>query len=1004
VKRTSRRTGAKVADKSPPPAAPPPSGNGATPTLTGSYFEALALNSADAMVVIDVEGTIRFASPALAIFGYTAAELLGRKVRDFIHADDREAGVAGMRSSLAASGAAVVEWRVLVADGTWCWVEETITDLTTDPAVAGIVIHLRDITIRRRTEEALRSSQEHLRSLFYSSPIGTALVDLDGKVLEANDALLALLGYQADELVGQHFGEITHPEDLAKDLAQFERLSTAQIDRYQIDKRYLRKDGTEIVGRLTVSTVPDDEGRPRYFIAVVEDVTESVHVHKRLAENEERLRMALDAARMATWQFDNATQRITVSENFNEVLGIPPGAANGTFQSFLRYIHPEDIEQFEESVRGADRNSEFAHDSRFNSPLRGPRCIHNRGRVVLSAGGQRIRFTGVVMDVTDSRAAEHERLEIESAFRQTVEATSDAFVGVRSDGVISDWNLSAQRMFGWTAEEAVGEPVDMIIPPELRSDYRSRLLRAGQHRMSSHLVAGPIELTGMTRDDRSFPIEMTGVGVNRGDALVFNAFVRDITARKAAEERLVHQAFTDDATGLPNRAKFEDLLDAALARTPPAGSIAVLFIGVDHLKVVNDTLGLRAGDDALIAVSRRIAGVIGPRDVLAHFAGDEFVILSEGVVPGEPPAQLPKDVIDAVSAPLNLEGHDLRPGVTIGIAVNDQPSCTDDLLRDASLAMFRAKDLGGGHFAVFDSVMRDEALRLICLQLELRTAIDEDQLRVHYQPVFSAAGEIVSVEALVRWQHPERGLLAPRDFIPAAEESGIIVDLGQWVLRSACRQSAAWLAAGAPALTIAVNLSSRQLLQSDLCALVASVLAEEGVAPSSLCLELTESALLVDSDLAWKSLVELRSLGIELAIDDFGTGYSSLTYLRRFPVQILKLDRSFVTGVTADPEDAAIVGSTIELAHALGLVAVAEGVETQEQLVALRRLGCDQMQGFLWSVPLPAEVFADRFLRETRDDKMPPGDAADDVSSPTSRLHAPSPRGPETGLTPARTG
>ncbi len=925
------------------------------------YLQAVVERSSDASLVVGPDGSILFATPSVSRFGYTPSVLVGRNIRELAHPGDLEEALTTLEARLLLTGTATVEWRILTGDGEWCWVEEAITDLTADPTVAGLVVNVRDITSRRQGEEDLRVSGERLRRLFDGAPVGTAVVGLDGQVVEANQALLELLGYRADELVGRHFADITHPDDLAADSLLFARLFTGEIDHYRLDKRYLRKDGSEIVGRLTVSLVPDDQGRPGYAIGVVEDVTGMVRGQQLLAANEERLRMALDAARMATWEVEIATGQMTVSDNFDDVLGLPAGAFDGTADGFLSFIHPDDLALFTEQVLTPDGHQEFAIDHRLLSPLRGARWMHGRGRFVRDPGGGILRIVGVIMDVTAHRMGEHRRFESERVFRHTVEATTDAFLGVRSDGTVTSWNRSAEVIFGWTAGEAIGRHFAFVIPPELRPAYRERLgLRAGQPDPANQ-AAGPIELTGLSRSGRRFPIEVSMVAVQREGDLGFNAFIRDITTRRVAEDQLARHAITDDATGLPNRALLRDRLDGALSRSAPESCLAVLFVDIDQLKVVNESLGHAAGDEALLAVAGRIAAVLRPQDTLARFSGDEFVVVAEHLPSVHQVTELAQAVVDAVARPLGLLGHELLPGVSVGVALGTAGSTSDGLLRDADLARFRAKARGRSRFELFDVAMRDEALARLHLERELRVAADDGQLRVHYQPVLTAWGRLVSVEALVRWEHPDRGLLPPNDFIPLAEETGLIVGLGTWVLREACRQAAVWRGT-APGLTVAVNLSTRQLLEPGLAGLVAGILTGAGLPPGALCLELTESALIEDEVRTLECLDELRALGVQIALDDFGTGYSSLLYLRQFPVQILKLDRSFVGGLAENAQDAAIVGSTIELAHALGLQAVAEGVETAQQLEALRRLDCDLMQGYLFSRPLPPGEFEEVFL------------------------------------------
>jgi diguanylate cyclase (GGDEF)-like protein/PAS domain S-box-containing protein len=798
--------------------------------------------------------------------------------------------------------------------------------------------------------------------LFQENPVAIAVIGLDGKILHVNDALVRMFGNDGAALVGHSFNEFTRPDDVERSDRSLNQLLSGEVEKYTLDKHYLGGDGTEILARLVVTLVTDTDGSPLYAIGVIQDISEPTRVQAQLDESNSRLTVALESAHLATWEYDAASQLITVSDNYNGILGLLPDDPH-TFLSFLDNVDPEDMASFEERIRGAESGHDFSGDVRFNSPLNGSRIINDRGRVILDPEGQLLKVLGVIMDVTDERSAEELRRESEMVFRQTIEATSDAFIGIRSDGTVCDWNRSAERIFGWTAAEMVGQSIELIAPPGSPINFDQQIAGSVALDVPGELAAGPLEVTGLAKDGRQVPVELTVVGVQRDGESTVHAFARDITDRKATEAELIRQALTDEQTGLPNRALLQDRLDRALDRVSADHMLALFFIDIDQLKVLNDSLGHAAGDSALMAVVKRVTSAIRPHDTLARFTGDQFIIVSEGLDSIQSATGFAQRVLDAVALPFDLAGRELHPSVSIGIAIarsgSDQ---AEHLIRDADLAMYRAKRRGGNTFDLFDDAMLSEALHRLDLERELRAAIDGNQLRVYYQPVFTASGQLVSAEALVRWEHPTRGLVFPDQFIPLAESTGLIVELGHFVLRTACRQILSWQGAGIPNLSIAVNMSTRELLQPDLCASVRAVLEEEGYPPERLCMELTESALLEDSDQGWVALAALRELGVQIAIDDFGTGYSSLTYLRRFPVQILKLDRSFVSGVADESQDAAIVGSTIELAHALGLEAVAEGVETFEQLEALRGLNCDLVQGFLWSKALTATEFDTQFL------------------------------------------
>jgi diguanylate cyclase (GGDEF)-like protein/PAS domain S-box-containing protein len=437
---------------------------------------------------------------------------------------------------------------------------------------------------------------------------------------------------------------------------------------------------------------------------------------------------------------------------------------------------------------------------------------------------------------------------------------------------------------------------------------------------------------------------------------------QDISDRRRAEDALAHQAFHDSVTELPNRNLFLDRLELAVARSARHHNMtAVLFLDVDRFKWVNDSLGHAAGDMLLRGLAQRMRDALRPGDTLARFGGDEFAVLCEEITDVNEAITVAQRLAAAIIAPFELQDERVvTVTASIGIAMADSAANRPEaLLRDADSAMYRAKERGRDRIEVFDDEMRARAMSRLETEAALRRAIDEGELRVHYQPIVDLNGErVVGVEALVRWQHPERGLVPPLDFIPLAEETGLIVPIGSYVLSEACTTIAAWNRAHPDRmpLAVSVNLSARQLASPGLPNVVAGVLVRSGLARELLCLEITESVLMEDADTSRELLESLKRLGVTIAVDDFGTGYSSLLYLRRFPVDVLKIDRSFVGGLGTSSEDSAIVSGVIGLAHALGLRSVAEGVEEPGQAVELGLLGCDTAQGYYWSRPLESDA------------------------------------------------
>src|SRR5438270_5707147 len=441
---------------------------------------------------------------------------------------------------------------------------------------------------------------------------------------------------------------------------------------------------------------------------------------------------------------------------------------------------------------------------------------------------------------------------------------------------------------------------------------------------------------------------------------------REVTAERDDASRWAHR---DALTGLPDRVVFQQRLQAALD-CPGRGCVGVLVIDVDRFRAVNASYGHRAGDDVLASMAERLHAVLGSDDLLVRLAGDQFAVLCPNLYDGRHADQVAERVRQALVRPFNVDGEHVWLTACIGVALNDgDGDSASPLQRDAEAALMRAQAAGPGHHVLLDRSTRAERADRHELVQRLRAALRLGQFRLRYQPVVSTTdGHIVGVEALLRWEDPRRGQVQPDDFVPLLEETGLIVPVGAWVLEEACRQAAAWRRSGPPAadLTITVNVAPRQLAQPDFVATVARALETTGANPRQLCLEITEAALIEDFDVVRRQLAKVREMGVRLAVDDFGTGYSSVGYVRQFPLDSVKIDKSFVQGLTAGAEDAAIAQAIIKMAHALGLSTVAEGVESAEELARLQQLGCDLVQGFYFAKPLTADAI-DGLMRAGRE-------------------------------------
>jgi diguanylate cyclase (GGDEF)-like protein/PAS domain S-box-containing protein len=553
-------------------------------------------------------------------------------------------------------------------------------------------------------------------------------------------------------------------------------------------------------------------------------------------------------------------------------------------------------------------------------------------------------------------ALDESRQLLESAFR-------DAAIGmalVAPDGRWLQVNPALCALVGYSAPELLATTFQAITHPD---DLETDLDYVRQ------MLAGAIPTYQL--DKRYFhkaghivwiQLNVSLARASDGQPLYFLAQIQDITDRKRAEAQLQHAAFHDALTGLPNRALFLDRLRHALERRRrhPDFTFAVLFLDFDRFKVVNDSLGHSMGDQLLIAGAQRLAACVRGLDTVARLGGDEFCILLEDVRALAAATEVADRIQRALQQPFELGGHRLAAPASIGIVLSgagaDRP---EDILRDADAAMYRAKALGKARYEVFQEEMRVEAMARLLVETDLRRALERDEFELFYQPiVVFATGQVTGLEALLRWQHPERGLLSPGEFLSTAEETGLIVPIGQWVLRQACRQLGAWQArfARRPPLSVSVNLSSRQMAQPDLDLFIGQLLTEHRLAPGSLRLEITEHAIVDETPAAAGLLARLKEFGVRLEIDDFGTGYSALSYLQRLELDALKIDRSFVQQLGADASRGAVVRTILALGQSLNLQVIAEGVETEEQLARLQALGCANGQGYLFGRPMAAEA------------------------------------------------
>ena len=680
-----------------------------------------------------------------------------------------------------------------------------------------------------------------------------------------------------------------------------------------------------------------------------------------LGEREERFRQIAENVQEVFFMISAKTDEILyISPAYEEVWGRTCQSLYEDPQSWLSAIHIEDsykaIATIETQFRTGD---DFEEEYRIVRPDDTIRWVRVRAFPVRDFMGRLSRFVGIAEDITQRKEAEAAMKKSEEQFRLTFEMAPIGMAITTLDGKFKRVNQALCDALCYTQEELLQLSFAEISHAE-DSDIHSIL--------EQKLIAGKnsdfqIEKRYVAKTGRIVDTILKVVIVRdpEGKPLHFNNQIVDITERKYMEKQLLHDALHDALTGLPNRALFMDRLEQQLKKAQNQENylFAVLFLDLDRFKVVNDSVGHLIGDKLLIEIARRLEKSISPTDTVARLGGDEFTILLENIQNQEEATLVAESIYQTLSHPFNLDSHEIFTTASIGIALSDPGyEKPEDILRDADLTMYSAKEQGKARYEIFDSSMRDRALQRLALETDLRRGIEREEFEIYYQPITSLQlGTLSGFEALARWKHPTKGFISPSEFIPVAEETGLIVPLGSWLLKKACTELRNWQLKYPqhPPIKISVNLSGKQFREPQLIEEIDAILTETGLEGKFLKLEITESLLIDNLETVTETILTLRERDIQFSIDDFGTGYSSLSYLHRFPVDTIKIDRSFVTQIQADRENSAIIKAIVTLAHMLDMDVIAEGIETTAQLAQLKLLKCEYGQGFFFSKPLSKE-------------------------------------------------
>jgi diguanylate cyclase len=543
---------------------------------------------------------------------------------------------------------------------------------------------------------------------------------------------------------------------------------------------------------------------------------------------------------------------------------------------------------------------------------------------------------------------------IDNIYQSLIMTANDAIILGDSNGSIISWNRAAEAIFGYKENEAIGQPLQLIIPPHFREAHQKGINRFLATNVP-HVIGKTLELQGLRKNEEEFPIELSLSTLKKGEEILFSAIIRDISERKESEAKINELVYRDALTNLPNRRFLNNHLAMCIEQASLNHQmLAVMFIDLDRFKYVNDTLGHGIGDRLLIETAARMEGCIEKKDMLARQGGDEYILIFPHTT-HQKVASIAKTILEKLNEPFVFDKNELFISGSIGISM--YPEDGEDaemLIKNADTSMYRAKELGKNNYQFYTPDMNELMAKKMNLELGLRKAIENEEFELYYQPQIDVkTGEVEGVEALIRWKHPELGMVPPDEFIPLAEETGLIIPIGNWVIQRACQQAKSWVDSGFAKIRIGINISARQFQQSDFVETIQRILEETKFDAHYLDLELTES-IVQNPEYALPVMEQLKSMGVKLSLDDFGTGYSSLSYLRSFPLDSLKIDRSFIQSVNEEGKDEAIVKTIINLANSLNLNVIAEGVETPDQLQILNELGCSEYQGYLYSRPVPA--------------------------------------------------
>lgn len=917
--------------------------------------------SNDAILSADLAGVIESWNPAAAaMYGYEAEEAIGKSISLLVppgYTDEVKGILDRIRRGEHVEHLKTKRRR---KDGRQIDILLTVSPIMDeDGRISGASSIAKDITEQEQAADELRKWAQ----FFQRAEWGVVVGSTDSWALETmNPAFARMHGYTVEELTGRPIVEVIVPE-MRADLPEQIRIAH-RLGHYSFESKHIRKDGTIFPVLVNVTAVRDEDGRLLHQIVNVLDITERKKVEDALRRSEDSLREAQKIAGIGNWDWNMRTGELLWSDEIYRIFGIEPQQFQASYGNFLETVHPGDRDFVEQAVNKAIKEkASYDINHRIVHPDGSVRVVNEQGRVFLGEDGQPVRMVGTVHDITEEIENRRQMQKLAMALEQA----SDWILVTDLEGRIEYVNEAVTTMSGYQKEELLGKTPAVFKSGKHGEDFYQELWEA---LLSGHSYQAII--TNKRKDGRLFEIyhSITPLKNESGEITHFITTSKDVSQQKLLEDRLHYMANYDVLTDLPNRMLFLDRLHQSLGRAEHnRRQVAVVCIDIGRFSLINDSYGYEIGDWVLKETAERLAGLIRDGDTASRFGADEFGLILADMAHSDDVVRIVEHIMSQLRKPIRKNGIELILTLSAGISLFPHDGHDEaTLLRNADIALSGARGTGGNNYLFFQEEMNTHASEFVLLERHLHRALKNSEFLLHYQPYFDArTGKIAGMEALLRWQSEDLGLVMPTRFIPILEDTGMIVEVGQWVFRSVCRQIGEWQREGLAVVPVAFNLSVAQFRRIDLVDTMEEEIRASAVDPRFLTLEITESTFM--NDLAYTGLIldRLKKLGMRIAIDDFGTGYSSLSYLKKLPLDILKIDISFVREIASNPDDEAIAAVIVSLAKSLNLKTLAEGVETEAQLNVLLRLGCDLIQGFFFCRPMPGREVEDFLKRGAAD-------------------------------------